>query len=111
MIEPNWYLAVLACVTFIPNLLMEVCGMRPVAWARESLAGHVLLFGLCWACLVSPVFLWISHVQGTLTMAWGADIVAVCAMGGIAAGMLCWYLITQPYLRKLRHWLISESEA
>jgi hypothetical protein len=90
---------------------MEVCGTRSVAWACNSLAGHVLLFGLCWACLVSPVFLWLSHLQGRLTPAWGADMVAVCATGGVAAGMLCWYLISQPYLKKLKRWLASESEA
>ncbi|HEY3644188.1 MAG TPA: hypothetical protein VGM16_02520, partial [Gammaproteobacteria bacterium] len=100
MIEPNWYLVILVCVTFLPHLLMELCSRRPVAWACESLAGHVILFGLSWACLVSPVFLYLSHRQGTLTPVWGADMVAVCAMGGIAAGVLCWYLISQPHIRK-----------
>lgn len=111
MIEPTPYLIILACLTFIPHLLMEVCGTRPVARACESLAGHVLLFGLSWACLVSPVFLWLSHVQGTLTPVWGADIVAVCAMGGLTAGVLCWYLISQPYMKRLMRWLASESQA
>lgn len=111
MIEPTRYLILLALVTFAPHLLMEVCKTRLVAWACKSLAGHVLLFAACWACLVSPVFLWLSHVQGTLTLLWGADIVAVCTMGGITAGVMCWYLISQPYMKRLKRWLASESQA
>src|SRR6185437_16350903 len=107
MIEPTRYLIALACLTFLPHLLMEVRGVKALAWVRGSLAGHVLLFGLSWACLVSPVFLHLSHAQGTLTPAWGADMVTVCAMGGIAAGTMCWYLISQPYLRRLKRWLAS----
>jgi hypothetical protein len=111
MIEPNRYLVILACLAFVPHLLMEMRRTRLVAQACKSLIGHLLLFGLCWAGLVSPVFLWLSHQQGTLTAVWGAGIVAVCAMGGIAAGIMCWYLISEPYLKKLKRWLTSESEA
>ena len=111
MIEPSRYLAILACATFVPHLLMEVSKTRPVMCACESLAGHALLFGVCWVCLVAPVFLWLSHQQGRLTPVWGADIVAVCGMGGVAAGTLCWYLISRPYLRRLRRWLDSENGA
>jgi hypothetical protein len=111
MTEPNRYLIILACVTFIPHLLMELRGAKALARVRTSLAGHVLLFSLCWACLVSPVFLYLSYQQRTLTPVWGGDIVAVCSMGGIAAGVMCWYLISRPYLKRLKRWLTSESEA
>src|SRR5579871_3401643 len=111
MIEPNRYLALLACIAFVPHLLMEVCGAKVLAWAGQSLAGHMLLFGLSWTCLVSPVFIWLSEAQGRLSLVWGADIVAVCAMGGIAAGMMCWHLISKPYLKRLKRWLTSKIEA
>ena len=111
MIEPTRYLIALACLTFLPHLLMEVRGPRLLTWVRASLAGHVLLFGLSWACLVSPVFLWLSHVQGTLTPVWGAEVTLVCAMGGVVAGVMCWFLISQPYLKKLSRWLKSGIEA
>ena len=111
MTEPNRYLIILACVTFVPHLVMEMCDKRPVAWSCKSLVGHVLLFGLSWACLVSPVFLWLSHQQHTLTPVWGAEVVAVCATGGVAAGMLCWYLISKPYLGRLKRWLSREVDA
>lgn len=111
MLEPNRYLIILACVTFAPHLLMELRGAKALTWARQSLAGHVLLFGLCWACLVSPVFLYLSFRQGTLTPVGTADIVAICAMGGIAADLLCWYLISRPYLKRLKRWLTSSENA
>lgn len=109
MIEPTRYLAILACVTFAPHLLMEVGKTKSVVWARKSLPGHMLLFGMCWACLVTPVFLWFAHQQGTLTWIWGADLAAVCTLGGLAAGVMCWYLISRPYLQRLKRWLTSES--
>ncbi len=111
MIEPTRHLILLALLSFVPHLLMEICRTRPVAWACKSLAGHVLLFALCWACLVSPVFIYLSSLQGTLTAAWGADIVAICGMGGVTAGVMCWYLISKPYIKRLKRWLTSESEA
>lgn len=111
MLDPNRDLLLLACLTFVPHLLMELRGARALVWARRSLAGHVALFGLSWAVPVSPVFLWLSYRRGTLTPMWGADIVAVCSMGGFAAGLLCWYLISLPYLKELRRWLISENGA
>jgi hypothetical protein len=90
---------------------MEVRGAKVLLWARRSIIGHVLLFGLSWSGLVSPVFVWLSYAQRTLTLVWGVEVIAVCGMGGIAAGSMCWYLISQPYLRKLKSWLTSESEA
>ena len=109
MIEPSRYLIALACLTFLPHLLMELRGVRLLTWVRVSLAGHVLLFGLCWACLVSPVFLWLSRQQGTITWIGGAILAAVCTLGGIVAGVMCWYLISRPYLQRLKRWVTSDS--
>ena len=110
MIEPTPYLIALACLTFLPHLLMEVRGPRMLAQVHQSLFGHMVLFGLSWACLVSPVFIWLSHLQATLTPVWGADVTLVCAMGGVVAGVMCWFLISQPYLKKLNRWLTSGNE-
>jgi hypothetical protein len=101
MIDPNRYLAVLACLAFIPHLIMEVRGVKALEWVRATLAGHVTLFACSWAGLVSLVFLYLMQQRASLTPASAGDIVGICAMGGIIAGGMCWFTISRPYLRRL----------
>jgi hypothetical protein len=69
-------------------------------WAGSSFIGHMVLYGLACGVSLSATGLALNYSEGTLTLRWGLWIVFVSTLGGVIVGILGWYFITLPLIKR-----------
>lgn len=69
-------------------------------WVGKSLIGHCVFYQLVFALPIAATFLYLNHVDGTLTLTWAAHIALVSAVGGIIVAVSIWYTITLPRIKR-----------
>jgi hypothetical protein len=69
-------------------------------WAGSSLVGHVVIYGLAGMIVLSSVALYLNYSEGTLTFTWGLYTIVVCTIAGVVVGVIGWYSITLPMIKR-----------
>ena len=68
--------------------------------AVSSLIGHILLAELFFALPLLVIFVFLNYSEGTLTVAWSAQMIVVATLVGAAFGAIAWFSITVPLVTK-----------
>jgi hypothetical protein len=73
--------------------------MKFLRWASTSAVGHVVLFGVPFFLLESAAGLVLNYRDGTLSLAFGLQIVVTGIVLGGIGGLLIWYTVTSPLIK------------
>ncbi len=76
--------------------------IRYLKKASSSLVGNILLSEVLFSIPLSVLGLILNSNQGTLSLVWGVWIISICAVGGVAMGVLLWFTIAKPLLDRQR---------
>lgn len=69
-------------------------------WCSFSPAGHVVLFELAIAAPIFLVFSILIGLAGRMSSGLALGMAAVLALGGAVVGLLTWFTVTRPLIRK-----------
>jgi hypothetical protein len=73
---------------------------RFLKWASASAFGHVVLFGTVFLVGEFLAFSLLFLIRGTLTISMVLRLIAVLAPLGIIGGLLVWFTVTLPRIRR-----------
>jgi len=68
--------------------------------ASSSLPSHLAFMQFAFSLPMALLFGAFAYTDGTLTLGWGIRIVVVSTAMGLVAGVIGWYVILLPLLRK-----------
>jgi hypothetical protein len=69
-------------------------------WCVSSLPGHIVLFTLTFSVPMLIAGMTLNYMDGTLTWDWAPYIALYSALGGFAAAVVIWFVLTAPLLRR-----------
>jgi hypothetical protein len=69
-------------------------------WASSSRLGHLTFGFLLFGIPMSLLGLHLNLVEGTLTLNWGIHVVVYAVVIGTLTGLVVWYIVTAPLIRK-----------